>query len=63
MSSLRHNARTDRTSTFEAIAQALGILEGPEIADALLRFFRQVLERVTYNSRRRKMRHGGCDEK
>ena len=49
---LRRNRLTDRMSTFEAIAQALGILEGPVIEDHLLRFFRHALERMTHNSRR-----------
>lgn len=49
---LRHNSCPDRMSTFEAIAQALGILEGEETEDRLLQFFRQVLERMAHNSRR-----------
>jgi len=54
---LRRNRRADRMSTFEAIAQALGILEGEEIEDRLLRFFGHVLNRMTYNSRRSARRH------
>jgi DTW domain-containing protein YfiP len=49
---LRHNACAGRMSTFEAIAQALGILEGQAIADHLLDFFRQVVGRMTPNYRR-----------
>jgi DTW domain-containing protein YfiP len=49
---LRRNRGADRMSTFEAIAQALGILEGQATEDHLLRFFRHVLERMTHNSRR-----------
>jgi DTW domain-containing protein YfiP len=48
----RHNVRADRMSTFEAIAQALGILEGVAIEDHLLGFFQQVLDRMVRNSRR-----------
>ena len=39
-------------STFEAIAHALGILEGKETERQLLTFFSHVLERMTHNSRR-----------
>ena len=49
---LRRNRCADRMSTFEAIAQALGILEGHKTEEDLLKFFRQVLERMTHNSRR-----------
>ncbi len=49
---LRRNRRADHMSTFEAIAQALGILEGQATEDHLLRFFRYCLERMTHNSRR-----------
>ena len=55
---LRRNRFGGRMSTFEAIAQALGILEGPEIEENLLRFFRHVLEHMTNNSRRSAMRPG-----
>jgi DTW domain-containing protein YfiP len=56
---LRRNRCADRMSTFEAIAQALGILEGRETEDDLLKFFRQVLDRMTYNSRRSARRKPG----
>jgi DTW domain-containing protein YfiP len=49
---LRRNVRADRMSTFEAIAQALGILEGPAVEDDLLDFFRRVLGRMVPNQRR-----------
>jgi DTW domain-containing protein len=49
---LRRNRGTDRISTFEAIAQALGILEGQAIEEHLLRFFRYFLDRMTHNYRR-----------
>lgn len=42
---LRRNRDGDRRSTFEAIAQALGVLEGPEAEARLLTFFRLFLER------------------
>lgn len=49
---LRHNRCADRMSTFEAIAQALGIMEGRETEDDLLKFFRHVLDRMADISRR-----------
>ncbi|MBI3822833.1 MAG: DTW domain-containing protein [Planctomycetes bacterium] len=49
---LRRNTFADRMSTFEAIAQALGILEGHAAEDHLLDFFRQVLSRMVQNQRR-----------
>ncbi len=54
LSALRRNRCAGRTSTFEAIAQALGILEGRAVEDELLKFFRKILERITHNSRRGK---------
>jgi DTW domain-containing protein YfiP len=42
---LRRNRRADRRSTFEAIAQALGVLEGPDTTARLLAFLGQVLAR------------------
>jgi len=50
---LRKNLRADRMSTFEAIAQALGLLEGPETEEDLLAFFRRFLKNGMHNSRRR----------
>jgi DTW domain-containing protein len=49
---MRRNRVPDRMSTFEAIAQALGILEGRPTEAALLTFFQQILKRMTGNSRR-----------
>lgn len=49
---LRRNICADRMSTFEAIAQALGILEGPAVEEQLLDFFRHVLGRMVQNHRR-----------
>ena len=42
---LRCNFYDDRRSTFEAIAQTLGILEGPETESHLLEFYRLLLNR------------------
>jgi DTW domain-containing protein YfiP len=42
---VRRNHGGDRRSTFEAIAQALGIIEGIDIERKLLDFFRRVLSR------------------
>ena len=50
--SLRRNVCADRMSTFEAIAHALGVLEGPTIEDDLLDFFELVLRRMVPNQRR-----------
>ena len=47
---LRCNVHADRMSTFEAIAQALGIIESQAIEDDLLDFFRQVLGRMALES-------------
>jgi DTW domain-containing protein len=51
---MRRNRGDERMSTFQAIAQALGALEGPQTEDHLMRFFQQVLNRMTQIS----MRHG-----
>jgi DTW domain-containing protein YfiP len=51
---MRRNHGPERMSTFQAIAQALGALEGQLIEDQLMRFYRQVLGRMTQIS----MRHG-----
>ena len=49
---LRTNIHAGRMSTFESIAQALGILEGQEIEGQLLEFFQKVLDRMVNSSRR-----------
>ncbi len=49
---LRRNQGGGRMSTFEAIAQALGILESRETEDRLLTFFQQYLQNGVHNSRR-----------
>lgn len=41
---LRRNIYADRMSTFEAIAQTLGLLEGPKTEERLLDFFYEVLK-------------------
>lgn len=41
---LRRNRQAERRSTFEAIAQALGMLEGEEVGLRMLEFFQRVLE-------------------
>ena len=46
----------ERMSTFQAIAQALGVLEGRETEDHLMRFFRHVLERMAQVSMRQRRR-------
>jgi len=51
---LRRNRGVERMSTFQAIAQALGVLEGRATEDHLMRFFQQVLARMSQIS----MRHG-----
>jgi DTW domain-containing protein YfiP len=50
---LRRNLVADRMSTFEAISQTLGILEGPEVASRLLGFLRQVLNQRNLHQPRR----------
>jgi DTW domain-containing protein len=50
--SLRRNVLSDRMSTFEAIARALGIIEKQATEDHLLDFFRQVLGRMVPKQRR-----------
>lgn len=49
---LRRNAAGHRMSTFEAIAQALGILEGAATEARLLEFFHRFLASGVHNSRR-----------
>jgi DTW domain-containing protein YfiP len=41
----RDNKIAERRSTFEAVAQALGILDGPGVADRLIAFFTETLRR------------------
>jgi DTW domain-containing protein YfiP len=57
---LRHNRAADRMSTFEAIAQALGTLEGPETERRLLAFFQRYLKNGAYNSRKEARRPIGA---
>ena len=43
---MRRNIFPDRMSTFEAVIQALALLEGPEIEEPLLDFFRIAVDRM-----------------
>lgn len=45
---LRVESRDDGLATIEAIARALGILEGPHVEDALLFVFRAMVERTLW---------------
>ena len=49
---LRHAATPDRLSTMEAIAIAMGILEGPAIEQQLERIFRIMVERTLWTNGR-----------
>jgi DTW domain-containing protein YfiP len=49
---LRTPARLDRLATLEALALALGVLEGPDIERALLHVFRVVTERTLWTKGR-----------
>jgi DTW domain-containing protein YfiP len=49
---LRHANRAGRLSTLEAIARALGVLEGPAIEEALLAVHRLVVERTLWTNGR-----------
>jgi len=49
---LRASARPDRLATLEAVALALGILEGPAVRDALMRVYRIMTERTLWTNGR-----------
>jgi DTW domain-containing protein YfiP len=49
---LRAPARPERLATMEALALALGILEGPEVEAALLRTYRMMSERTLWTNGR-----------
>jgi DTW domain-containing protein YfiP len=49
---LRHAATPDRLSTMEAVAVAMGILEGPEVEQQLQRIFRIMVERTLWTNGR-----------
>jgi DTW domain-containing protein len=49
---LRHAAEVGRLSTMEAIARALGVLEGPEVEAALLQAHRLLVERTLWTNGR-----------
>ena len=52
VSRLRDSARPDRLATLEAVALALGILEGPAVRDALMRVYRIMTERTLWTNGR-----------
>jgi DTW domain-containing protein YfiP len=43
---LRRNRPGHRMSTYEAVAQALGVLEGKEVAEVLMEFYRRATDRM-----------------
>ena len=43
---VRRNQPGHRMSTYEAVAQALGVLEGPAVAEPLLDFYRRATDRM-----------------
>jgi DTW domain-containing protein len=45
---LRKEPRPECLSTFEAISRALGVIEGAEVSDDLMTFFRMKQDRVLY---------------
>ncbi len=49
---LRHAARPDRLATIEAIARALGILEGPDVQARLDYIFRVMVDRTLWTNGR-----------
>jgi len=49
---LRDSARPDRLATLEAVALALGVLEGPAVGDALMRVYRIMTERTLWTNGR-----------
>jgi DTW domain-containing protein YfiP len=49
---LRNSARPDRLATLEAVALALGILEGPMVRDELMRVYRIMTERTLWTNGR-----------
>jgi DTW domain-containing protein YfiP len=49
---LRAPPRPGRLATLEAVAAALGILEGPAVGDALMRVYRIMTERTLWTNGR-----------
>ena len=49
---LRASGRPDRLATLEAVALALGVLEGPAVRDALMRVYRIMTERTLWTNGR-----------
>lgn len=43
---MRRNVFADRMSTYEAVAQAMGLIEGPEVEDRMLAFYRHAVDRM-----------------
>jgi DTW domain-containing protein YfiP len=52
VSRLRAPSRPGRMATLEAVAIALGILEGPDVAEALMRVYRIMTERTLWTNGR-----------
>jgi DTW domain-containing protein YfiP len=52
VSRLRAASRPGRLATLEAVAIALGLLEGPEVAEALMRVYRIMTERTLWTNGR-----------
>lgn len=46
---LRHSPHPEKLSTLEAIARAMGVLEGPELRDDLLRLFAVARDRILWS--------------
>jgi DTW domain-containing protein YfiP len=49
---LRHDARPDHLATIEAVAVAMGILEGPEVRQQLQHIFRVMVDRTLWTNGR-----------
>jgi DTW domain-containing protein YfiP len=49
---LRNPVRPERLATLEAVALALGVLEGPDVRDALMRVYRIMTERTLWTNGR-----------
>ena len=49
---LRDSGRPDRLATLEAVALALGVLEGPAVGDALMRVYRIMTQRTLWTNGR-----------
>lgn len=60
----RRNRAAGRMSTYEAVVQALTVLEGEEIAEPLLAFYRRAVDRMLLVRGHLKLvdLHGGLNE-